>query len=196
MDQPRHRVLGFASAMQEMKLARRAISRANAPTSAAQGQLFHLSDVRTRSLRCSRPNPNALYTALVQIGGLAEKLSIFKDALSIEMDSIPYGRRSGVFQCGNGEIEPALANALQQLDTGNRDRGAPGPFEARHHIRSRPDVSMVLLDQTVQILRGPDLRVLSQQTISLHFMHCPVRSGITIERDCLRRLALMFDQPC
>jgi hypothetical protein len=36
---------------------------------------------------------------------------------------------------------------------------------------------MVLLDQIVQVLRGPDLRVLSQQAIGLHFTHRPVRSS-------------------
>jgi len=43
-------------------------------------------------------------TVLVQIDGLAEKVPIFKDTLAIEQDSIPVGRRSGIFEPGNGEV--------------------------------------------------------------------------------------------
>jgi hypothetical protein len=52
---------------------------------------------------------------------------------------------------------------------------------------------MVLLDQIVQVLRGPDIRVLRQQAIGLHLAHRAVRGGIPIERGRLWRLALMFD---
>jgi hypothetical protein len=52
---------------------------------------------------------------------------------------------------------------------------------------------MVLLDQIVQVLRGPDIRVIRQQANGLHFTRGAVRGGIPIERDRLRRLALMFD---
>ena len=111
------------------------------------------------------------------------------DNLAIEQDSIPDGRHSGIFEPGNGEVELSLANAVHQLDAGNRCRGAAEPFPAEHHICSGLNVSMVLLDQIVQVLRGPDLRVFRQQAIGLHFTHRPVRSSITVERDRLRRLA-------
>ena len=52
---------------------------------------------------------------------------------------------------------------------------------------------MVLLDQVVQVLRGPDPRVCRQQTIGLHLTHRVVQGRIAIERDGLRRLALMSD---
>jgi hypothetical protein len=103
---------------------------------------------------------------LVQVDGLAEKFPIFMDTFAIEQDNIPDGRRSGIFEAGNGEVKLPLANAVHQLDTGNRGRGAPEPFEAEHHVRSGLDVSMVLLDQIVQVLRGPDLRVLRQQAMA------------------------------
>src|ERR1700692_4232880 len=105
------------------------------------------------------------------------------DTLSIEQDSMPDGRRTGIFEPGNGEVELPLANAVHQLDTSNCGRGAAEPFETAHHVRSGLDVSMVLLDQIVQVLRGPDLRALRQQAIGLHFTHRPVRSSVTIERD-------------
>jgi len=89
---------------------------------------------------------------LVQIDGLAEKFPIFMDTLAIEQDSIPEGRRSGIFEPGNGEVELPLANAVHQRDTGNCGRGAAEPFETVHHVRSGLNVSMVLLDQIVQVL--------------------------------------------
>ena len=54
-----------------------------------------------------------------------------------------------------------LANAVHQLDAGNRGRGAQEPFEAdragimtiEYLVRYGLDVSMVLFDQIVQILR-------------------------------------------
>ena len=61
----------------------------------------------------------------MQIGGPTEKFPIYKDTLSIKTDCIPDGRRSGIFEPGNGEVELPLANAVHQLDTGNRGRGAP-----------------------------------------------------------------------
>jgi len=76
----------------------------------------------------------------VQIDGLAEKFPIFMDTLAIEQDGISDGRRSGIFEPGDGEVELPLANAVHQLDTGTRGRGAPEPFEVEHHVRSGPDV--------------------------------------------------------
>jgi hypothetical protein len=52
---------------------------------------------------------------------------------------------------------------------------------------------MVLFDQIIEIFRGPDLRVLRQRAIGLHLTHSPVRGSITIERDRLRRLTLVFN---
>src|SRR5471032_2884241 len=121
-------------------------------------------------------------------------LLINMDTLLIEQDSIPDGGRCSVLEPESAEVELPLANAMHQLDARNRGRGTPETFEAEHHVRSGLDVSMVLLDQIVQVLRGPDLRALRPQAIGLHFTHRPVRSSVTIERDRVRRLALMFDR--
>jgi hypothetical protein len=163
------------------------------PSSPGQPQHNHPEAIQTRTL-LYRDIAARRSRTLVQIGGLAEKFPIVMDNLAIEQDSIPDGRHSGIFDPGTGEVELPLANAVHQLDAGNRGRGAPEPFEAGHHVPSGLDVSMVLLDHVVQVLRGPDLRVLSQQAIGLHFTHRPMRSSIAIERDRLRRLALMFDR--
>ena len=52
---------------------------------------------------------------------------------------------------------------------------------------------MVLFDQVVQVLRAPDLRFLRHQAIGLHLTYRPVRGSVSIERDRLWRLALMFE---
>jgi len=87
--------------------------------------------------------------ALVQIAGETETRPINMDPIFIEHDSIPDGGRSGIFESKNPEVELPLANAVHQLDAGNRGRGAPELLKAQHDLRAGPDVSMVLLDQIV-----------------------------------------------
>jgi hypothetical protein len=69
----------------------------------------------------------------------------------------------------------------------------PESFESEHRVRSGLDVSMILFDHVIQILRGAHMRLLRQQSVSDQLAHGPVRGGIPIERDRLRWLALMFD---
>ncbi|MGF6905443.1 hypothetical protein P3T22_006736, partial [Paraburkholderia sp. GAS348] len=69
-----------------------------------------LSMSRSRSLPHSLVRrAKIVLTALVQIGGLAEKLTIVADTLSIGQDSIPDGRHNGIFGPENGEVELPLA---------------------------------------------------------------------------------------
>jgi hypothetical protein len=65
----------------------------------------------------------------------------------MERGGIPYDRRSGIFDPENGELELPLANAVYQLDTGNRGRGAPAPYEAEHVT-----VKVTAREQPVQTL--------------------------------------------
>ena len=138
--------------------------------------------------RCERLIDDS--SAPVQIAGGVEMSSINADALFIEHDGIPDVERSGILEPESTEVKLTLANSMHQLDALNRDRGTREPFEAEHYVRSGLDVSMILLDQ---VLRGPDLRVLRQQAIGLHFTHGPVRGSVSIECDRLWRVALMFD---
>lgn len=84
-----------------------------------------------------------------------------KDFLSSRPDSTPDGGRSDIFEAELREIELTFSNAMQQLNACERDRGVPEPFEAEHDIGPGLDVAMVLLDQVVEIFRGPDLFVSS-----------------------------------
>ena len=75
----------------------------------------------------------------------------------------------------------------------NRGLRTPEPFESEHHVRSRLDVSMILLDHVIQMLRGAHVRSIRQQSVSDHLPHGPVQGGIPIERDRRRWLALVLD---
>jgi hypothetical protein len=111
----------------------------------------------------------------------------------IREDRIPNARRSGIFEVERCEIELTLANAMHQLDACNRGCGAPEPLEAKHDLRPRLDVAMVLLNQVVQVLRRSDLGVRGQQAVRLHLAHGTVRGRIAIERDGFRWLPLMLE---
>jgi hypothetical protein len=92
------------------------------------------------SAKCCRIGPKVDRKDLVQIGGVAEMFLIDKDALSIEQDHIPNGGRSDVLGRESAEVELPLANAMHQLDAGNRGCGTPEPFKSEHHVRSGLDV--------------------------------------------------------
>jgi len=68
-------------------------------------------------------------------------------------DRIPNDWRSGTFEVERCEIKLTLANAMHQLDACNRSCGAPEPLKAKHDLRPRLNVAMVLLNQVVQVLR-------------------------------------------
>ena len=80
-------------------------------------------------------------------------LLINMDTLLIEQDSIPDGGRCGVLDPESAKVELPLANAMHQLDACNRSCGAPEPLKAKHDLRPRLNVAMVLLNQVVQVLR-------------------------------------------
>lgn len=84
---------------------------------------------------------------------------------------MPDGGRSSIFETELRENELTFSNAIDQLSASERDRGVPEPFEAEHDIGPELDAAMVLLDQVVEILRRPDLRVLRYQAFCLHLPH-------------------------
>ncbi len=90
-----------------------------------------------------------------------------EDTSSSRQDGLPDCGRSGIFEAELREAELALANAMYQLDTRERDRCVPETFEAEHDFRPGLDVAVALLDQIIEIFRGSDLRVLRQQAMAL-----------------------------
>jgi len=81
-----------------------------------------------RDWSCS--TASAIARVLVQIGRVAEMLRIGMDTLLIEQDGIPDGVRTSILEPESGEVELALANAMQQRDSRNRGRGTPEAFES------------------------------------------------------------------
>ena len=92
--------------------------------------------------------------------------------------------QSGILETDFSQIELALANAMHQFDAGDRCHSISEPLEAEHHVRSELDVSMVLLNHIVQILRGSDLRVFGQQAIGLHLAHRAMRGSVLVSGGC------------
>jgi hypothetical protein len=43
----------------------------------------------------------------------------------------------------------SLANAMHQFNACKRDRGMPETFEAEHHVRSGPDVAVILFNEAI-----------------------------------------------
>ena len=57
-----------------------------------------------------------------------------------------------------GEIELTFADAMHQLDAGEDNGGAVEPLEPERHVHPRFDVSVILFDQVIQVLRGSQFR--------------------------------------
>ena len=56
------------------------------------------------------------------------------------------------------QAELPLADAVHQLDAGDRDRHIVEPLETKHHSDALLDAPMVLLNQVVQVFRRAQLR--------------------------------------
>src|SRR6266851_527479 len=78
---------------------------------------------------------------------------------------VPDCRRSSAVNAQTSQSELSLADAMHQLDAGDRDRRIPEPLEAEHHRDALLHAPMVLLNQVVQVLRRAQLRVRGQRAI-------------------------------
>src|SRR5258708_24237649 len=65
---------------------------------------------------------------------------------------IPGCRRSSAVNAQTSQSELSLADAMHQLDAGDRDRRIPEPLEAEHHSNALLHAPLVLLNQVVQVL--------------------------------------------
>ena len=59
----------------------------------------------------------------------------------------------------------SLADAMHQLNAGDRDRRIPENLETEHHSNALLHTPMVLLNQVVHVLRRAELRVRGQQAL-------------------------------
>jgi hypothetical protein len=90
--------------------------------------------------------------------------------------------------------ELPLADAVHQLDTGDRDRRMTELLEAEHHSDTLLDAPMVLLNQIIQVLRRSLLRIRWQGTIGFHLSHCATRCGVAVQRDGLWWVLVVIDR--
>ena len=79
------------------------------------------------------------------------------------------------------QFELSLADAMHQFDAGDRNRCGREALEAQHRGNSLFHAPMVLLDQIVQVLRRPQLRLGGQQAIGFQLTHRAVRRGIAVQ---------------
>src|SRR6202045_1509133 len=83
---------------------------------------------------------------------------------------------------------------MHQFDAGDRNRRGRGALEAQHRGDSLFPAPMVLLDQIVQVLRRPQLRLGGQQAIGFQLTHRAVRRGIAVQSDRPGSIVLAFDR--
>jgi hypothetical protein len=73
-----------------------------------------------------------------------------------------------------------LADAVHQLDAGDRGRRIAELLEAEHHGDALLDASMVLLNEVVEVFRRAQLRVRRQRTVGFRLAHRAVRRSIAV----------------
>jgi len=113
---------------------------------------------------------------------------------SSSQHGVPNCRRGSTLNSPTAESELTFANAVHQLDAGDRDCCVPEVLEAQHHSDALLHAPMVLPDQVVQVLRRPQFRARGQQASGFQLAHCSVRGGVAVQCDRLRGAALAFDR--
>src|SRR5260370_19404267 len=107
---------------------------------------------------------------------------------------VPDCMRSSALNAQTPQSELSLADAMHQLDAGNRGRRILEVLEACHHSDALLDAPMVLLNQVVQVLRRAQLRVSGQRAIGFQRAHRTVRCSVAVQCDCLRGALLAFER--
>ena len=107
---------------------------------------------------------------------------------------VPDCRCSSALNAQTSQSELSPADAVHQLDAGDRDRRIPESLEAQHHGEALLHAPMVLLYQVIQVFRRAQLRVRGERAIAFQLAHRTVRCSVAVERDCLRAAPLAFDR--
>jgi len=76
--------------------------------------------------------------------------------------------------------ELSFADAVHQLDASDRRRSIAELLEAEHHGDALLDVSVVLLDEVVEVFRRAQLRVGRQKTVCFQIAHSAMRRSVAI----------------
>ena len=84
------------------------------------------------------------------------------------------------------KCELTFANAMHQLDAGNRDGRVSESLEPEHRTDALFDGSMILFDQVAQIFGRTYPSVGGLGDVGLELAHRTVRRRVAVERDGLR----------
>ena len=76
--------------------------------------------------------------------------------------------------------ELPFADAVHQLDAGDRGRSIAELLEAEHHSDALLDASVVLLNEVVEVFRRAQLCVGRQRTVGFQLAHRAVRRGVAV----------------
>jgi hypothetical protein len=88
----------------------------------------------------------------------------------------------------------SFVDTSEQFYASDCDGGRFEVLEAMHRSDSGFDTTMVLLDEVVQVLRGPQFRAPGQQAVLSHLTDCAMRRRIAIEGDRVRRPTVIPDR--
>jgi hypothetical protein len=82
--------------------------------------------------------------------------------------------------------ELSLANAMRELDAGNRNRRVRERFESSHRRAASLDGAVVLLDQVIQIVVRPNLHVAPARVLTSQQPQCASTRHVSVERHFAR----------
>jgi len=82
----------------------------------------------------------------------------------------------------------------EQFYASDCDGGRFEVLEAKHRSGSGFGTTMILLDEVVQVLRGPQFRAPGQRAVLSHLTDCAMRRNIASEGDRMRRPTVIPDR--
>jgi hypothetical protein len=136
---------------------------------------------------------NGRLRALVQIADAGKRPVLYCGDFKLGARH-PHCRLESTLDTQTSQSELSLADAMHQFDTGDRNRRGREALEAQHRGDSLFHAPMVLLDQIVQVLRRPQLRLGGQQAIGFQLTHRAVRRGIAVQSDRPGSIVLAYDR--
>src|SRR6516225_10269439 len=92
--------------------------------------------------------------------------------------SVPDCGHSSAMNTERSQPELPFADAVHQLDAGDRGRSIAEPLEADHHGDALLDASVVLLNEVVEVFRRAQLCVGRQKSVGFQFAHRAMRRGV------------------
>jgi hypothetical protein len=84
---------------------------------------------------------------------------------------------------------------MHEFDASDRDRRSAKPLEPEHRAQTELDVSVILLNQIIEILGRPQFRPCAAPMFGEELPGRAVRGLVAVERDGARQSALALERP-